>query len=416
MTAALTLAVLCARPPAFPGPQDLRHATGTINVEVPVRVFDDGRFVGDLSPQDFEVFEDGRPQKIAALYIVRGSDVRKAGTGPAPAEAGWPEPGPGRTLVLQFQLGQPDPRIDEVLDDFLGRVLGPRDALIVITPRATYTLEPEAPVRRSVTGLAREVKARVRKDLAAEGAELRRLAGDLRDIENASPGPAERLARMSEIQRQIRDRREIDPRALRRLAAELKARDGRKLLFLFYQRETVRAASPAASGGDSNEGLLTDWAATEARRAPTVGAAEIERAFADATVTVNFIFVSRSGRDAAGLDVEVGPGRDHGAGSGAAPRPDPKGGAADISAGFFAPFREMAEISGGVALSSANAAAGFKAAFAATENGYILYYEPDDYRADGRFREIEVRVKRPGCRVAHRAGYFADRTAAGPRG
>jgi VWFA-related protein len=405
---AFVLYLLCAGPRAYPHPQDLRHATGTVNVEVPVRVFDGDRFVDGLTLQDFEVFEDGRPQKIAAVYLVRKTDIERKETSNPQAAA--PEPRRGRTFVLQFQLAEPSPKLDEALDYFLDQVLGPEDALTVVTPLKTYALDPEAVARRPRPDVARELKSRIRKDLVAEGAELRRLAGDLRDVEAGPMGPDEKLARMSEIQRQIRDRVSIDPRSLRRLAETLKAREGRKFVFIFYGRESVRTSSFGAFGDESLAsagGHLGDMAATEARRTPTVGPAELERAFSDASVTVHFIYLTRPGRNAAGLGVEDQMGEDPAIKYGTA-QPDPKGGAADISAGFFAAFREMAEATGGVTTSSANALAGLRSAAAATENYYLLYYAPDDYRADGRFRAIEVRVKGPGLRVTHRAGYFAD--------
>ena len=44
----------------------------------------------------------------------------------------------------------------------------------------------------------------------------------------------------------------------------------------------------------------------------------------------------------------------------------------------------------------------------ASENYYLLYYSPSEYKSDGKFREIKVRVKRQGHQVSHRAGYFAN--------
>jgi hypothetical protein len=38
----------------------------------------------------------------------------------------------------------------------------------------------------------------------------------------------------------------------------------------------------------------------------------------------------------------------------------------------------------------------------------LLYYRPANYRADGRFQKIEVRVKGEGLKVVHRLGYVAD--------
>jgi hypothetical protein len=46
-------------------------------------------------------------------------------------------------------------------------------------------------------------------------------------------------------------------------------------------------------------------------------------------------------------------------------------------------------------------------------NYYMLSYEPGNGEFDGKFREIAVRVKRPGLLVQHRKGYFAVRAPAG---
>jgi hypothetical protein len=35
-----------------------------VNIEVPVQVFNKGKFVENLEIRDFEVFEDGIPQKV----------------------------------------------------------------------------------------------------------------------------------------------------------------------------------------------------------------------------------------------------------------------------------------------------------------------------------------------------------------
>jgi VWFA-related protein len=44
---------------------------------------------------------------------------------------------------------------------------------------------------------------------------------------------------------------------------------------------------------------------------------------------------------------------------------------------------------------------------------YVLTYVPKNTNFDGKFREIDVKVKRPGVRVRGRKGYFAVNTAAG---
>jgi hypothetical protein len=67
----------------------------------------------------------------------------------------------------------------------------------------------------------------------------------------------------------------------------------------------------------------------------------------------------------------------------------------------------MAQATGGIFESSANPASIFQRALEAAENYYLLYYSPKNLEDTGtNFRHIEVRVKRPGCRVLYRAGYF----------
>jgi hypothetical protein len=49
-----------------------------------------------------------------------------------------------------------------------------------------------------------------------------------------------------------------------------------------------------------------------------------------------------------------------------------------------------------------------RSAVAASENYYLLYYTPRDYKADGQFRSLQVKVKGGGYRMSHRLGYIAD--------
>jgi hypothetical protein len=75
---------------------------------------------------------------------------------------------------------------------------------------------------------------------------------------------------------------------------------------------------------------------------------------------------------------------------------------------IFSAFREMAMATGGLVLSSRNPAFAFQQALDASENYYLLYYRPKDYVVDGKFKEIEVRVKNKKYKVIHRAGYFSN--------
>ena len=75
---------------------------------------------------------------------------------------------------------------------------------------------------------------------------------------------------------------------------------------------------------------------------------------------------------------------------------------------IFSPFRAMSLATGGFMASTANLDAAMRSAIAASENYYLLYYTPRDYKSDGTFRSLEVRVKGADYRTTHRQGYIAD--------
>ena len=81
---------------------------------------------------------------------------------------------------------------------------------------------------------------------------------------------------------------------------------------------------------------------------------------------------------------------------------------AEQSEDIFSAFSEISAATGGISDSSANPAASFELAAEASENYYLLYYQPKDYNPDGGFRKIEVKVKSGKYLVSHRAGYIAD--------
>ncbi|MCK4557546.1 MAG: hypothetical protein KAU47_08505, partial [Candidatus Aminicenantes bacterium] len=75
---------------------------------------------------------------------------------------------------------------------------------------------------------------------------------------------------------------------------------------------------------------------------------------------------------------------------------------------IFSAFSEMAEATGGMSDSSSNAADLFQKAVEASENYYMIYYSPKNYKRDGSFRNIKIKVKNKNYRITHRAGYFAN--------
>ena len=73
-------------------------------------------------------------------------------------------------------------------------------------------------------------------------------------------------------------------------------------------------------------------------------------------------------------------------------------------------LRILADESGGFALLNTNdLAGGFERLVRENSEYYVLGYQPTNTRADGRFRRLQVRAKRPELRVIARNGYFAPR-------
>ena len=119
---------------------------------------------------------------------------------------------------------------------------------------------------------------------------------------------------------------------------------------------------------------------------------KIKQIFADSEITTHFIFLTK---ELVGtLDIEQMGGLHMSL--------------SDISMDVFSAFHEIAKTTGGETYVSANAFLAFKRASASSENYYLLYYTPKDYKVDNKFHKIEVKVKTGRFRITHRAGYIAD--------
>lgn len=111
--------------------------SGVQLVEVDVRVFDrDGRFVTDLTRDDFELLENGTAQKIDAMYLVGAASSERAATPDTPspepgmpaaapgAKAGAPGPASPQTWIFFFDLNHLTPgggfdRARKAVEDFI---------------------------------------------------------------------------------------------------------------------------------------------------------------------------------------------------------------------------------------------------------------------------------------------------------
>lgn len=386
--------------------QVIQHETKTINVEIPVRVFKGAEFVDGLKLEDFEVYDNGRPQKLEAVYLVKKANIERR------EETRAFVPRTARHFTLIFEMSEYDPRIDEGLNYFVKSVLIPGDSLVVVTPMKTYRMRAENSLERDREKILQRLIDLLRRDILIGNSEYRDLLEDLKrmarvlaatsspevPIDPTYPAASltgttfeEQLESYGLLLQRLESLRAVDDRKFLDFAGYLKTLDGQKDIFLFYQREFVPKIDPKILNrlmsvyNDRVDILFNMMNLFDfSRRESTVNTDFIKKAYSDSSTAIHFLFLSTPADTVPGVVME------------------------ERTEDIFEPFREMARATGGFSDTSANFGAIMRSAVAALENYYLLYYTPDGYRADGAFRDIQVKVKGGGYRITHRAGYIAD--------
>lgn len=388
-----------------------------INIEVPVRVFKSNIFVEDLAIDDFEVLEDGVPQKIEAVYLVKKRTVVRS------EEKKRLSPKTSRNFYLFFEIAEYSPKLREAISYFLNNVLFPGDNLVIITPMKTYRMKTRALEVTSREAIEDRVVQLLRTDIMLGNSEYRDLIEDISGlakslstkIQSGQIGPPARgepVLREIDVTEQIEATdmpldeqllyyqallgkletlRRIDHMKLMEFSNFLKEKEGQKYIFMFYEREFIPQVDPKIlTQYMSLYQQRPDILATITnifdfhRRDVTFDVEPVRKAYSDSSASIHFLFISSPRPDIYGVYME------------------------EYSEDIFTAFKEMADSTGGYAESSVNPAISFKRALNASENYYLLYYSPKDYQIDGKFKEIRVRVLNKKYRVVHRAGYFAN--------
>ena len=418
LTLAISICFLCLS--IFPYQARQRSLVETsmvINIEVPVRVFKGGDFVGGLKLEDFEVLEDGVPQKIEAVYLVSKDTVTRKED-----KKKKYRPETDRTFYLFFEVTEWHPRLGEAVDEFCQNVLLPRDKLIAVTPVKTYRLKEEGFALKSREEIASELKSHIRRDAYLGSFEYRSAIKDLEEIAQvlnmklAAVGDPDSITRTENINdmgaavmgggdldeiatryiaylNRLEGLRRVNELRIMDFAKLLKNEQGQKYVFLCYQREFIPMIDPKILGVASSSiqnylgvdvNMLLADVTNHYNRDMGTDVERVKKAYADASTAVHFLFLTKPAPNIPGVYFE------------------------ERSSDTFTPFFEMAKASGGFATSSANAEFLFQKAVEVSENYYLLYYSPKGYQGDGKFKTIKVRVKGKGYRVSHRLGYFSN--------
>jgi VWFA-related protein len=377
------LLVFCAAAlAAQTGSPPQQHESVVVNIEVPVRVLKKGVFVDGLTLADFEVFENGVLQPLEAVYLIRDKKVlreEKAG-GAAP-----PPPQSVRHYILSLDLKEYLPKIGDALDFFFTDVLGPEDTLVVITPAKTYRFKPEALSRLPRPQIANQLKSKLKPDIQIGNSQYRTLMRDFYHLEEQSypPDLAEVKENMLfELAKQMRDLTEITESQVMGFADALKSQEGEKHVFLVFQKDVLPEHEFAADRQ------------LELFKPVDFDVEKIKWYFADASITVHCLYITKTPGFAQNPSFRI--------------RSNPAARPQDLSSDIYASFKEMAAATGGLSESTTNPNFALRQASEASSNYYLLYYRPLNYRTDGRFQKIEIRVKGAGLKVTHRMGYIAD--------
>ncbi len=377
------------------------HDVSVVNIAVPVRVFDGGRFIDSLKLEDFEIAEDGKPQPVLAAYLVRSGDIRRR-EGPLASVA----PVTRRHFVLVFQTFEYLHELGDALRLFFDEVFRGGDDVDIVTPRKTYRLAGPIDSEEARHWIERDIISKVREDTlidcGAYDSVIRDLAANLASV--SDPGTADNadLNRILDAYaanlRRLEAFQTVDLKKMAVCADELKKLPGAKHLFFFSQREMVpqfsnRALAAFLTEGSSETSLKVQELMSRARGAVSVDREAIQRAFADASVDVHFLYITKTRKDIAAF-IERQSGIDNIA-------------MGERFGDVYGVFREIAAATGGTANASSNPSDLLKKAAEASEQYYLLYYQPQNYQADGKFHAIAVKVRKGGYRISHRAGYMA---------
>jgi len=392
--------------------QQISEEAVVLNVEVPVRVFQGGNFIDSLTIKDFEIFENGEMQNVEAVYLIKKRNIERS------EEKKRFAPETARNFYIFFEVNEYSPRIGMAVEYFIHNVVYPGDYLTIVTPVKTYQLRGKALEVRSRDEITDQLLGILRRDTLVGNSEYREAVQDLQALAqsltarmsedeskpvnvaraNTTYGMVvegetigEQLTRYQQLLAKMEDLRQVDQSKLLDFAEYLEDKEGQKAVFLFYQREYIP---------QMNANILTQYL-TRYQENPNIqhtaanlfefynrhisfDLEAVKQAYANASISIHFLFVTKAVPQVYGVTFQ------------------------EKSEDIFSAFHQMSEATGGYIESSANPQALFQNALASSENYYLLYYSPSKYRRDGKFNEIEVRIKDKNYRVVHRLGYFSN--------
>ncbi|MFC2161364.1 hypothetical protein ACFLRX_06910 [Acidobacteriota bacterium] len=385
--------------------QEIQEEAVAINIEVPVRVYKGKAFIDNLTIEDFEIYEDGILQKTEAVYLIKKLDILREETDLDTEEAKEKyAPKVSRNFTFLFEIHEYLPKVGTAIEYFFEEVYAVGDSISVITPVQTYYFNYEVLSRLPKKEISKQLIGQIRKDLLKVSSVYRGLLRDLESVkqfegeapeESGMEGVA--YSMHNDIAQKLSNLRYLDENKFVEFADALKEIEGPKHVFFFLQKLNIPIIRVNPIYGFDD---LSQFEVSMAIDGP-----KIHRIFSDASITAHMLYITKISDldivDRAGSSVTNSDEEDTSVS--AMPRE-----IHEISGDIFSAFKDVAEATGGVVDSSTNAAASFKQSVEASENYYLLYYSPQNYVANGKFMEIEIKVKGQNYKITHRAGYIAN--------
>jgi VWFA-related protein len=391
------------RPSAFVIQQPV-YRSGADIVEVDAIVTDrSGRFVRDLRLDEIEIFEDGKPQRLQALYLVDGGLATLA----ASAETAAPESAHAtvpRAFFFLFDQEHLTPgslnRVRSGVERFLTSDFRDGQDLAALYATGAAGQVRMTTAREELLRSARGVK--FRGDVAARLSDFREWPRIVNDVEavRIESGDAVVLAT-----------------AIGRACAEEPVRNCAEQAELLLREKARRFARDAESSANRTLHALTAAAENLARlQGRKTLVFMTEGFFADTQRAALRTVTGAAGRAGVAIYVIEARGLD----KSQTGRTLQDSGPSDTFASNAFDTREdpgdqLANGTGGLVIRNVNDGAKAMTMIAAdTGTYYIIGYTPEDATKDGRFRPIEVRVRRDGVVIRARRGYVASPRVAPP--
>jgi hypothetical protein len=411
-TVALFIFLSClSATPASPSPHQSSQEEVTVTaVEVPVRVFLKGEVVRDMTQDDFEVFENGVPQKITQFEIISRKIAAPAAAA-AVQPARRPRP-PRRLFLLIFNIFDYDKSVGEAVDYFFKDIFQAGDQVVVLTEGRVLDIQRG----KGAAELAEGIKDSLRKFKAIStataiknfrdiGFEADQLLSQLRGLSGGRMSLAPAMIRFFENYQRIWDdyRRQFlvpDIEFYKSLIKRLKAVEGDKWAISFQQREMF----PKIRKASNLDNEIRSWAESqvepqqqvEARLVQTrqqdlqrtfdfsgrVNSAALSDLFLAADFTFHLILM-KSFRTVFSQDLEL----------------------KEVGQDYEEAMTRISRTTGGCAAFSNLPAEALKAAAELEDYHYLLVYSPTE-TSGAKKREIDVRVKRSGVDVAYLKNYL----------